>query len=291
MRAPVRRRQGLRCRHIPGRRDGPRVLRRGHDDSLPRSGAPRRRGGRAAGAPAAACLTLALGLRLYFDGCRVLALRHRRVAARARGVLHGPRPGCGVDRAGALRRLDGELLGPGRGTRDLGVRHRVLGRLRAKALRQLAVVAASFVAGGALVYAATGFSLRECFAVARFQNVALMTRVIGRDPAAPVRKDRLRQPRGLCDRRRAGAGLGPRLAPAGLRVKARPWTAATARDFGIMTFGGFYTMETERIWSTPFPGSRSSRFGATVRCAALRVLLAAGWAQSLGDGGSFFTLW
>ena len=166
------------------------------------------------------------------------------------------------------------------------------GRLRAKALRQLAVVAASFVAGGALVYAATGFSLRECFAVARFQNVALMTRVIGRDPAALYGRIAF----GNLAAFAIGAGLGLVSALA-LRLRASgskldPWTAATAATLAVMTFGGFYTMETERIWLYALPWIALVAVSARpLQCAALRVLLAAGWAQSLAMEVLLFTLW
>jgi len=160
------------------------------------------------------------------------------------------------------------------------------GRLRAKALRQLAVVAASFVAGGALVYAATGFSLRECFAVARFQNVALMTRVIGRDPAALYGRIAF----GNLAAFAIGAGLGLVSALA-LRLRASgskldPWTAATAATLAVMTFGGFYTMETERIWLYALPGSRSSRFRRDRSSAPPSRPSGRGLGAEPGDGGS-----
>ena len=93
-----------------------------------------------------------------------------------------------------------------------------------------------------------------------------------------------------------GAGLGLVSALA-LRLRASgskldPWTAATAATLAVMTFGGFYTMETERIWLYALPWIALVAVSARpFECAALRVLLAAGWAQSLAMEVLLFTLW
>jgi hypothetical protein len=165
-------------------------------------------------------------------------------------------------------------------------------RLGARVLGQLAVISACFLAAGAALAALTGFSLWECFETARFQNVAFMTRVIGRDPSELYGRIAF----GNLVAFALGAGVGlvaavARALPAAVR-KADPWTLAALGALAVMVLGGFYTLETERIWLFAVPwiallAVSQRSFG----CGELRLLLAAGWAQGLAMELVLFTLW
>jgi methylthioxylose transferase len=165
-------------------------------------------------------------------------------------------------------------------------------RLGARAVAHLAVIGACFVAAGVALWALTGFSLWECFETARFQNVAFMTRVIGRDPSELYGRIAF----GNLVAFALGTGVGLTAAAAlvlpGAVRKADAWTLAALGTLAVMVLGGFYTLETERIWLFAIPwivlAVVTRRFFA---CGELRLLLAAGWTQGLAMEIVLFTLW
>ncbi len=168
-------------------------------------------------------------------------------------------------------------------------KYRQLGR---SSLVQLSVIGTSFVAGATAVYLLTGFSLWSCFETARLQNVAFMRGVIGRSPESLYGKIAF----GNLFAFAIGSGLA--LVPilmirlSSRRPRVDLWTGVTLITLSVMTFGGFYLMETERIWLYAIPWlSLAALSGGPIQDDELQLLLSAGWIQSLMMETLIFTLW
>jgi hypothetical protein len=159
-------------------------------------------------------------------------------------------------------------------------------------LSKLACAAAGFLAAGAILWAATGFSILACFEVARGFARALMKDNLGTDPGAL----RLQFVYGNVAAFLLGSGLA--LVPAlvvRLRSRSRgadAWTPAAIVALFVMSVGGIYFMETERIWLFAMPWLAAAAVGGgTFSTSSLRVLLAAGMLQALVMEVLLLTLW
>ena len=158
-----------------------------------------------------------------------------------------------------------------------------------EASEALALVGAGYSAAAVALFASTGFALWDCLAAARSSNLEFMTRVIGRDAYDVY---------GLLSYGNGAAfliGSGVALvfaASAGVVFWKRAWNAAFVITLGVMTFGGMYFMETERIWLFAMPWLAAiASSGRTWTSGSLRLLLALGCVQALAMETLLFTLW
>ncbi|MGH9887366.1 MAG: hypothetical protein ACREBE_17690, partial [bacterium] len=158
-----------------------------------------------------------------------------------------------------------------------------------RALEALAGVGVGYAASALLLYAATGFSLWACFAEAQRSNLEFMTAVMGRSPGELYGV--VAYGNGAAFLIGAGVGLvSAALSGAALRKSA--WSAAFALTLVVMTFGGIYFMETERIWLYAMPWLAAIAVAdRPFTDGSLRLLLALGCAQTLAMETTLFTLW
>lgn len=163
--------------------------------------------------------------------------------------------------------------------------------LRRTALR-LFITGASYFFAFLLLEAITGFDLYACLHEARRSALELLTNTAGEDP---------RRLYGLTSYGNAASylvGAGVALAAcAAIRLRQRAffaeaWTPAALATLLVMTAGGIYSMETERIWLFAMPWLAAIGLSAgPVSPSALRNLLAAGLLQSLAMETLLFTWW
>ncbi len=156
-------------------------------------------------------------------------------------------------------------------------------------IEALGLVGAGYVAAGLALFAATGFALWDCLAVAMSSNLEFMTRVIGRDPSDAY---------GLLSYGNGAAfliGSGVALvtaACAGAAPRRHAWDGAFLIALAVMTLGGIYFMETERIWLFAIPWlAAMACSGRTWLPGSFRLLLALGCVQAFAMEALLFSLW
>ena len=158
-----------------------------------------------------------------------------------------------------------------------------------RALAALAWVAAGYAASVLLLYAATGFALWACLVEAQRSNVEFMTAVMGR--SAREMYGFVTYGNGAAFLIGAGVGLVS-AAVAGAAPRKSAWSAAFLLTLGVMTFGGIYFMETERIWLYAMPWLAAIAVAdRPFSDGSLRLLLAVGCVQTLAMETFLFTLW
>jgi hypothetical protein len=161
-----------------------------------------------------------------------------------------------------------------------------------RTLVRLVTIGASYGACIVCVYAFTGFPLWTCIEIAHDRNYELMTRALGRDPYSIY---------GLMCYGNAVAfliGSGLAIVPAAVarlrseRLTADDWTIPLLVSLAIMSFGGIYFMETERIWVYAMPWVAALAVSTSEpRILPARTLIAAGLVQSVAMEILLFTLW
>lgn len=162
---------------------------------------------------------------------------------------------------------------------------------RGTALR-LIVVGATYAACAWLVYAVNGFALWECLHEAREHAARFMGRIIRGTPRA------------TWPYRTYGNGVAFAIATGGAviaavvtRVRSRTlgadrWSPTALVLLAVMTFGGLYFMETERIWLFAVPWVATIAIGAGgVDDASLRRIVGVSLAQALVMESWLFTYW
>lgn len=163
--------------------------------------------------------------------------------------------------------------------------------LRRAALALIAI-GASFAACGLLLWSVSGFSLLACLLRAIELNKDFMSHVVGRDAHDLYGYLTYGNAAGFA----IGAGIA--LVAAAWTVLARrprAWTSfaiASTVTLVVMTFGGIYFMETERIWMYAMPwlaGIVAAAGGVDDR--SLRVLVGVGAAQAFAMEALLLTLW
>jgi hypothetical protein len=169
------------------------------------------------------------------------------------------------------------------------VKHRARPR---NAIVALACAGAGYVAAAVALQAATGFSILDCLETARANAKALMTHAIGADPSTLWPDLSFGNPLAFS----IGAGVALVTAAfASARSQRRSphaWTIAAVLTLAVMSFGGIYFLETERIWMFAIPWLAAIAISAgPLSTHSLRALLAAGLAQALAMEALLFTLW
>jgi hypothetical protein len=155
----------------------------------------------------------------------------------------------------------------------------------------LLCVGAVYLTLGLLLYAATGFSLLECLGRAIELNRQFMREVMG-----DLGSLRARLAFGNVAAFAIGAGVAL-CAAVGTRLVTRrragtAWNVAAGLTLAVMSFGGIYFMETERIWLFAVPWLAAIAVSAgPLDARSLRMLLAAGGLQALIMESLLLTLW
>ncbi|MBK7877283.1 MAG: glycosyltransferase family 39 protein [Planctomycetes bacterium] len=178
----------------------------------------------------------------------------------------------------------------------------VLGARRERAwsalARQLLAIGVAFALGLVLVRLATGFAWWDCLFHARSHGLELMTKVLKRTPSslwAPMSYGN-----GAAYVIGAGAGVLALLLARGSRERAPSsgaprrdsWTIAALATFAVMTVGGLFFMETERIWLFTLPWIAGVALApGALEAASLRKVLGLALAQALLFEALLFTLW
>ncbi len=159
-------------------------------------------------------------------------------------------------------------------------------------LRRLAWLAAGWLAAATILWISTGFSILACFEAARGFSEKLMRDNLGTDPGALRLQFAYGNPTAFL------LGCGLALVPAlvvRLRSwsrKSEPWTPAAIAALFVMSVGGIYFMETERIWLFAMPWLAAAAVGAgPFSASSLRLLLAAGLLQAVVMEVLLLTLW
>jgi hypothetical protein len=165
-------------------------------------------------------------------------------------------------------------------------------RRPARTAVRLAWIGAAFALAAWILYAATGFAIWSCLLEARRGGLELMTRALGTDPRSLAPQFWY----GNLAAFAIGAGVAPVAALAARlragRLAADAWTPAVLLALAAMTLGGFYFMETERVWLFALPWTAGAAVSAGIfDPRSLRLLLAAGLAQALAMEIGLFTLW
>lgn len=162
--------------------------------------------------------------------------------------------------------------------------------------RRLALVGSGFAASLALLWLLTGFGWWDCLVHARESGLALMTRVLRGPPSS--RWGELSFGNG------AAYAIGSGVALVALVLaRARPfgapsdrardaWSPAALATLALMTAGGLFFMETERIWLFTLPWAAAIALApGALGSASLRVVLTLACAQALALEALLFTLW
>lgn len=170
-------------------------------------------------------------------------------------------------------------------------------RDRRATILRLVWIALAFAACTGLVALLTGFSLVDCFAVARRGARELMDRSAGR----PVSELWAELSFGNALAFLLGAGIALVAAAAMSlcdaatnrgRSKLGAWDPSALASLLVMSCGGMYFLETERIWLFALPWlaaiAVSRRALATE---AMKLLVAVGLAQTLAMEALLYTLW
>lgn len=162
----------------------------------------------------------------------------------------------------------------------------------AQVVRRLAGMGAGYAGAAVLLYGLTGFPLWTCVLAASEANLGLMTVVVGGNPFALYGRTSYGNAAAFV----IGAGLAlvpavvARLRAAGVRGDA--WAPVALVTLALMSAGGLYFMETERIWLFAMPWLAAVAVAAgPLAGGTLRVLLVAGLAQALAMEVALFTLW
>jgi hypothetical protein len=161
-----------------------------------------------------------------------------------------------------------------------------------RAIVRLACAGASYVATAIVLRLATGFSILDCLQTARANANALMTHAIGAPPSKLWPDLSFGNP--LAFSLGAGAALVAAAFTGALadRRGAHPWTIAAVSTLAVMSLGGIYFLETERIWMFAMPWLAALAVArGTLSTSALRTVLAAGLLQALVMEALLFTLW
>jgi hypothetical protein len=161
-----------------------------------------------------------------------------------------------------------------------------------RAMIRLAWAGASYAATALVLQLATGFSILDCLQTARANATALMTHAIGAPPGKLWPDLSFGNP--LAFSLGAGAALVAAAFTGALadRGGARPWTIATVLTLGVMSLGGIYFLETERIWMFAMPWLAALAVArGPIAPRSLRVVLAACLQQALVKEALLFTLW
>jgi len=138
----------------------------------------------------------------------------------------------------------------------------------------------------------TGFDLWRCLSVAQSLNEEFMSSVIGRSPFDLYPQIAYGNLSGFL----IGSGLALVSALA-LRATAGrrghvAFSLAALCTLGLLSLGGLYQMETERIWLFCMPWVALMAVGGEpIPGRTLRLLLAVGLAQALAMETLLFTLW
>jgi hypothetical protein len=169
------------------------------------------------------------------------------------------------------------------------VRHRARSR---NAIVALACAGAGYVATAVALQAASGFSILDCLQTARANAKVLMTNAIGASPSTLWPELSFANPLAFA------IGAGVALVAAAFtgalaeRSAPRPWTIAAVLTLVVMSIGGIYFLETERIWLFAMPWlSAIAVSRGPMSALSLRTLLAVGLAQAAIMEALLFTLW
>jgi hypothetical protein len=157
---------------------------------------------------------------------------------------------------------------------------------------RFAWIAASYAACAVVLDVVTGFSIADCLFAAHHAARELIDRSAGR-PAGEIWAE-LSFGNALAFSLGAGVALvSAALAAATSDVRRIPaWTLASLVTLGVMTFGGIYFLETERVWLFAIPWLAAIAVARRALAASrLRVLLAIGLAQALAMEALLHTLW
>lgn len=160
-------------------------------------------------------------------------------------------------------------------------------------LRALVSIGAGFALFLLLIWFATGFAWWDCVSHARASGLALMTRILHGPPSARWLELSL----GNLGAFVLGSGLAlvaalcAARAPAG-ESRASAWRTSSLVLLVVMSFGGLFFMETERIWLFALPWIAAAALTGSPLCPrALRTLLALALLQALSMEIALFTLW
>ncbi|MBI5363669.1 MAG: glycosyltransferase family 39 protein [Planctomycetes bacterium] len=168
-------------------------------------------------------------------------------------------------------------------------------------LRQLTAIGAGFALFLAAFWLATGFAWWDCILHARERGLALMTNVMQSTPSS--RWAELSYGNCAAYLIYAGPGVAALLLARVAQRKittdpnrvSRPrdaWTPAVLLTLCVMTLGGLFFMETERVWLFTLPWLVAAAMSsAALRPQALQCLLLSGATLALVLETFFFTLW
>jgi hypothetical protein len=159
-------------------------------------------------------------------------------------------------------------------------------------LGRLAWIGASYAACALLVDLATGFSISACFSAAASGARELMDRAAGRTVSQLWPE--MCFGNALAFLLGAGLALVPAAATgvASMRRASHPWSLAVLVTLFVMSVGGIYFLETERIWLFALPWLAAvAVLPRAFTPSTLRLLLAAGLAQALVMEVLLVTLW
>ncbi len=163
--------------------------------------------------------------------------------------------------------------------------------------RALSAIGAGFALFLVVFWFATGFAWWDCLQHARTSGLELMTRILKGPPTSRW----LELSVGNLGAFLLGGGVALVAATlathrvagsAGVENASRSWTIAALSTLALMSFGGLFFMETERIWLFSVPWLAACAVTPAAWSArTLRGLLAVALVQSLLAEALLFTLW